>query len=137
MTHGGQQMMAIRAMLTALSAGHQGQGPAPSAGITAPTGVEVTDLSDTGAALAWAPVPGATAYRVYRATRPEGPFVLAGSVSGPSFGDSGLMPKTDYLWQVSMLSGSAESSHAAIITGHTHATPASCTDPGNCPLSPN
>jgi poly(3-hydroxybutyrate) depolymerase len=63
--------------------------------------------------------------------------VLAGSVSGPSFGDSGLRPKTDYLWQVSMLSGSAESSHAAIITGHTHATPASCTDPGNCPLSPN
>jgi hypothetical protein len=133
MTHSGQQMAAIRAMLIALTAGHkippEVQQPAS---VTEPARIEVIDVSDTAVALAWTTVPDATAYRVYRAALPQGPFTLAGSVSGPSFSDSGLMPKTDYYWQVSAVGGSTESPHVVTIVSSTRATPGPCPDPGTC-----
>ena len=134
MTKTGQQMAAIRAMLTALTAGFQPVAPTPAAGAIAPEGLEATDASDKAAALVWRAVPGATAYRVYRATQLEGPFALAGSVAGPSFGDSGLMPDRDYYWQVSAIVGATESPRPTTVAAHTVPTPPPCATPGTCPV---
>ena len=132
MTKTGSQMAAIRGMLTAVTGGFQPAPAAPAAGAVAPEGLIVSDVSDTAAALAWQSVPGATAYHVYRATQLQGPFALAGSVAGPSFGDSGLTPDRDYYWQVSATVGSAESPRPTTVAQHTFVTPPPCTDPGNC-----
>jgi poly(3-hydroxybutyrate) depolymerase len=132
MTHDGQQIAAIRAMLAALTAGYRPQAiPVPTKAV-APTDLEVTDVSDTAAALAWTAVPGAGVYRVYRSSGGDSPFALIGSVAGPSFGDSGLTPSSDYLWQVRAVVDGTESNASQIVSHRTRATPALCIDPGTC-----
>jgi hypothetical protein len=59
----------------------------------------VTDTSDTGAALAWSPIGGASVYRVWRAG-PDDAFDPVGNVAGPSYGDSGLTSQSLYRWRV-------------------------------------
>jgi poly(3-hydroxybutyrate) depolymerase len=93
----------------------------------------VTDTADTSAALAWAPVGGATAYRVWRAGA-GGVFAAVGSVAGPSFGDSGLMPQTSYRWRVSAMVNGVEGPASAEAAAATRATPAPCDNPGSCPV---
>jgi poly(3-hydroxybutyrate) depolymerase len=132
MTHDGQQMAAIKAMLTALTAGHQPPAPTPRGEAVAPAGVQVTDVSDRAAALTWMAVLGADTYRVYRRAGKDGPFALVGSVAGPSFGDSGLTPSTDYVWRVSATVGGTESDYSQVVTRRTRTTPEPCTDPGTC-----
>lgn len=53
MTQTGSQMAAIRGMLTAVTGAFQPVLPASSAGVVAPGGLIVSDLSDRAAALAW------------------------------------------------------------------------------------
>jgi hypothetical protein len=132
MTHDGQQMAAIKAMLNALTAGYHPQPRSAPAGAIAPVGLEVTDVSDTAASLAWMAVLGGGDYRVYRSTGKGGPFAPVGNVAGPSFADSGLMPSTDYAWQVSAVVGGVESKPSNVVARRTRAVPAPCTDPGNC-----
>jgi poly(3-hydroxybutyrate) depolymerase len=132
MTKTGSQMAAIKAMWTAVTRGFQPVAAASPAGTAVPEGLSVSDVSDKEADLVWLPVPGATTYRVYRSTQAQGPFALAGSVAGPSFGDSALTPDRDYYWQVSAVVGGHESPHPTMVTQHTFATPPPCATPGKC-----
>jgi poly(3-hydroxybutyrate) depolymerase len=132
-TKSGPQILALTAMLDALTAGAAAPPEPGAAPGGAPGALAVTDTSDTMAALAWAPVAGATAYRVWRAPN-AGAFALAGTVAGPSFGDSGLAPQTAYRWRVTAILGSGEGPPSAIRAATTRASPAPCDDPGSCPL---
>src|SRR6202008_989337 len=93
----GKQIGSIKAMLDALTANAATVTNTTPASGTVPTSLVVTDTSDTGAALAWAQVPGAERYRVARADA-NGVFAPAGTVTGPSFGDGGLTPQSSYRW---------------------------------------
>jgi hypothetical protein len=137
MTRTSSQMAAIRGMLTAITRGFQPTTPAPASGAVAPDGLVVSDVSDKAADLAWHAVTGVSTYRVYRATQLQGPFALAGSVAGPSFGDSGLTPARDDYWQVSSVVGTAESPRPTTVAQHTVKTPPPCANPGNCPVIPH
>jgi hypothetical protein len=65
-TKSGRQIMAIKTMLDALTAGSRpSAAPQPAPGV-APPALAVIDTSDTAAALVWAPVAGAERYNVAR-----------------------------------------------------------------------
>ncbi|MHB8470214.1 MAG: carbohydrate binding domain-containing protein, partial [Gaiellaceae bacterium] len=83
--------------------------PAPSAGITA------TALDSAHVALAWAPVAGATSYRVSRGG------LVVGATTAASFTDTLLWPRTAYAYSVAAL-GSGGGVVATLTGGAT--TPA-------------
>jgi hypothetical protein len=134
-TKSGSQIRAIKAMLDALT--KDATPPADSAvsSATAPDGLTVLDTSESGADLAWYPVPGATIYRVSRAAS-DGSFQKVGDVFGPSFADSGLTPQSSYRWHVSTVINGVEGTPSAQTTATTRAAPAPCDEPGRCPISP-
>jgi poly(3-hydroxybutyrate) depolymerase len=133
-TKSGAQIRAIKAMLDALTAAAAPVAtPAIARGV-APDALTVVDTSDTGAALAWAPVEGATTYRIWRAA-PDGAFGPVGRVVGPSFGDTDLMPRSSYHWRVSAVVDGVEGPASAVATARTRPTPEPCENPGTCPTS--
>ena len=134
-TKSGPQIMAIKAMLDALTAGATPAIPAVAAPATAPAGLAVIDTSDTSADLAWTPSAGATTYRVQRATA-DGAFTVVGDVTGFSFGDSGLKPQTSYRWHVSVVVNGVQGAPSLDAQATTRATPPPCDTPGSCPVNP-
>jgi hypothetical protein len=134
-TKSGSQIRTIKAMLDALTAGAVPATITAAAPGVAPNSLTVTDTSDTGAALAWAPVGGATAYRVSRAEA-NGAFAPVGEVAGPSFGDSGLIPQSSYRWRVSAIVNGVEGPTSAEAAATTRPTPEPCHIPGSCRLTP-
>jgi hypothetical protein len=122
-TKSGPQIMAIKAMLDALTAGATPAIPALATSASAPTGLAVIDTSDTSADLAWTPSAGATTYRVQRATA-DVAFTVVGDVAGFSFADSGLKPQTSYRWHVSVVVNGMEGPPSIDIDATTRATPA-------------
>lgn len=134
-TKSGAQIRTIKAMLDALTASAVPAivaGPAPA---VAPERLVVIDTTDTSAALAWAPQSGVTAYRIFRAGV-DGPFAAVGDVTGPSFADSGLAPRTAYRWRVSTIVNGTEGPASGEVTATTRAAPAPCRKPGTCPIAP-
>ncbi len=133
-TKGGRQIAAIKAMLDAVTAGATVMAsPVVAAVAGPPADLAVTDVSDTAAALAWRPVPGADSYRIERAGA-DGMFSLAGvSQSGPSYGDFGLTPDTSYAWRVTPISGGVAGPASAAVAAATRPPAAVCTAPGTCP----
>ena len=132
-TKSGPQIRTIKAMLDALTSGAQPPTTTAAAPGVAPDGLIVFDTSDTGAALAWHPVGGATAYRVWRAGA-DGTFALVGSVEGPSFSDSGLTPQSSYRWRVSAVVEGIHGPTSAEVVATTRPTPERCDAPGTCPI---
>jgi len=131
-TKGGRQIHAIKAMLDALA---QGKPSPPTAwAAAAPQGLTEIDAAATAIDLAWRPTPGATGYRVERASG-SGDFAPLGTVTGPTFGDSGLPPASTYHYHVVALHGTDESQPSAEITAATIAAPPPCAEPGNCPVA--
>jgi poly(3-hydroxybutyrate) depolymerase len=132
-TKAGSQIKVIKAMLDALTA----RATPLTVGATAPASAQialtVVDTSDTAADLAWIPIAGAVAYRISRAGA-DGQFAAVGDVVGPSFGDSGLTPKSTYRWRVSAIVGGIEGPASTEATATTRATPAPCDTPGSCPI---
>jgi poly(3-hydroxybutyrate) depolymerase len=129
----GSQIKTIKAMLDALTARAT---PAPAVATApgaAPTALSVVDTSDTAADLAWTPTAGTTAYRISRAGA-DGQFSAVGDVAGPSFGDSGLTPKSTFRWRVSALVNGVEGPASNEATATTRPTPAPCDTPGSCPI---
>jgi hypothetical protein len=100
----------------------------------APEGLTAIDTSDTGVDLAWYPVMGATTYRVSRAAV-DGTFQRIGDVIGPSFGDSGLTPQSNYRWHVSAIVNGVEGPVSADAIASTRAAPPACNTPGSCPIN--
>jgi poly(3-hydroxybutyrate) depolymerase len=132
-TKSGKQISTIKRMLDALTAGAMPAAAAAAAPGLAPAALTVTDTSDTGAALAWSPVDGASAYRVQRAAG-QGAFAPVGDVAGPSYGDSGLTPRALYRWRVSATMGGVEGPPSAETAATTRPTPPPCDTPGTCPV---
>jgi poly(3-hydroxybutyrate) depolymerase len=122
-TKSGPQIMAIKAMLDALTAGATPPIPVVAAPTAVPAGLAVIDTSDTSADLAWTPSAGITTYRIQRATA-DGAFTVVGDVAGFSFADSGLKPQTSYRWHVSGVVNSVEGAPSADISATMRATPA-------------
>jgi len=130
----GRQITAIRAMLDRLT-GAQVQSPAaPRTNPIAPSGVAVNDVADSGAAIAWRRVAGATAYTVYRAAGADPNFVPLGSVSALSFGDMSLRSNTSYDYRVTATANSSEGPASAVVTAITRPVPPRCNQLGNCPI---
>ena len=134
-TKSGPQIMAIKAMLDALTAGATPAIPAVASPASAPAGLTVIDTSDTSADLAWTPSTGATAYRIQRAAA-DGPFAAVGDIAGFSFGDTGLKPQTSYRWHVSAVVNGVEGAPSLDVQATSRATPAPCDTPGTCPVNP-
>ncbi len=131
-TKSGAQIRTIKAMLDALTTGATpAAAAAPSA---APDALKVIDTSDTSADLAWTPLETTTAYRVFRAGA-DGPFAAVADVSGPSFADSGLTPRTAYRWRVSPIVNGTEGPTSSEAPATTRAAPAPCQNPGSCPVA--
>jgi poly(3-hydroxybutyrate) depolymerase len=131
-TKSGPQIRTIKAMLDALTAGEKAVTAAAAPAALADA-LAVIDSSDTSADIAWAPVKGATSYRVSRASV-DGPFTVVGDVTGPSFGDARLAPKSTYRWRVSAVVDGVEGPASNEVRGATRATPAPCDNPGSCPI---
>ncbi|WAC18300.1 fibronectin type III domain-containing protein [Luteolibacter sp. SL250] len=81
--------------------------PGAPAGLTA-------NARDTGAALTWETVAGATRYKVKRSTNPGGPYLtLDSNVTGLDFADTGLTAGTTYHYVVSAMNAVGEGNHSA------------------------
>jgi poly(3-hydroxybutyrate) depolymerase len=133
-TKAGAQIMAIKAMLDALTTPNAPVVSPPSVSGPAPDSVTITDLSDTGADLVWKAVQGATAYRISRAGE-DGVFVAIGDVAEPGFGDAGLAARSSYRWHVATLMNGVEGTPSPDVVATTRATPV-CTTPGECAVAP-
>jgi hypothetical protein len=81
----------------------------PPGGLTATAG-------DGKVALQWNAFPGATSYKVKRASASGGPYTPVATVTGTSFTDSKLTNGTTYYYVVSMTSGGAESPDSAPVS---------------------
>jgi hypothetical protein len=81
----------------------------PPGGLTATAG-------DGKVALQWNAFPGATSYKVKRASASGGPYATVATVTGTSFTDSKLTNGTTYYYVVSMTSGGAESPDSAPVS---------------------
>jgi poly(3-hydroxybutyrate) depolymerase len=133
-TKSGSQIRAIKAMLDSLTAHPTLKTPTPIGVTVAPTGLAVIDTSDTGAALVWTRVEGATTYRIQRAAE-DGVLTAIGDLMGPSFADVGLAPKSTYRWRVSAVVNGVEGPPSIEISATTRLTPLPCENPGTCPVS--
>jgi hypothetical protein len=128
----GRQITTIKAMLDRLTGGHFRSPAAPASG--ARFGIVVNDVSNTGAAIAWAAAAGAQSYTVNRASGGDS-FTPIGSVSGQSFGDLNLSPATPYRYKVTVsLSGGTEGPSSPVETATTLPAPPRCDAPGSCPV---
>jgi poly(3-hydroxybutyrate) depolymerase len=132
-TKSGAQIRTIKAMVDSLTAGVMPVAIAAATSAGTPAGLTVTDTSDTGAALAWSPVDGASAYRVQRAAG-QGAFTPVGEVAGPSYGDAGLTPQAPYRWRISAIMGGVEEPPSADAVATTRPTSPRCDNPGSCPV---
>ena len=83
--------------------------PAAPAGLTATAG-------DGQVALAWSAVPGATGYRIKRATVSGGPYTDIGSTVAPSYSDASLNNGTTYFYIVTTARNVSESVNSAQIS---------------------
>jgi hypothetical protein len=81
-----------------------------------PPGGLAATAGDGKVALQWNAFPGATSYKVKRASASGGPYVSVGTVTRTSFTDSKVANGTTYYYVVSMTSGGAESSDSAPVS---------------------
>ena len=124
-TKSGAQIMAIKAMLDALTAAAMPvPAAAPGAPGVAPERLIVGEhLRITVRRMAWSPVPGRDRAIAFGAPGPAPCSLLPAPSRAPSFGDSGLMPQSPYRWRVSAIVGGVESPASADAAGTTRSTP--------------
>jgi MYXO-CTERM domain-containing protein len=97
----GVQMTAIMGMVDKIVSGHTGGAPA------APTHLAVTGTTSSSVSLSWSPSAGATSYTLYRNS------LSTASGAATSFTDTGLVPSTTYMYQVTASNGSGESAKSS------------------------
>ena len=132
----GRQIATIKAMLDRVTSGHAPNRPS---NMTAPTGLIVNDVSDTGIAVAWGPLAHAQQYTLARADGVDSDFTPIGSVAQPpSFGDMGLRPATPYRYRVTVkLNDGTETPISPTLTAKTLSVPTRCDtpDPLHCAVN--
>lgn len=84
----GPQLLATKRMVDRITAGY--------APVAAPANVSATRISASSVALAWAPVAGATGYRVYR----DGGALAAGPLADAQYVDKNLARDASYTYTV-------------------------------------
>ncbi len=67
---------------------------------TTPVAVKAVSASYTSVKVTWNAVPGASGYQVYSATSSAGPWALKGTVTTPSFSNTGLVTGKTYYYKV-------------------------------------
>jgi hypothetical protein len=87
-------------------------------GLTAPTNIQVTALSQTSLRVTWGAVSGATGYRVERAPQ-GGNFASVGTPTEPTFDDTGLSANTTYRYRVAATAAGDQSSFSSEANGTT------------------
>lgn len=86
----------------------------------APTGLTATASSSSRISLRWDAVPGATGYRVKRATRPTGPFfTITSGLNATTFSNSALASGATYYYIVSSEFGESTSPDSAAVQATT------------------
>jgi hypothetical protein len=124
----GQQISAIRKMIDRLASGppHTGN---PSDTFGPPQNFRVSDSTPTSLAMNWQTNSAASGFNIFRSTTKSGSYtkINSSAVSGSSFVDRGLTPKTTYYYKVSALDGSNQESAQ---TGPAHKKTAS--NPKTC-----
>ncbi|MFL5255556.1 MAG: hypothetical protein ACJ8AI_22195 [Rhodopila sp.] len=130
LTKDGPQIAALRKMIDRLTSG--AKSPEAAVAAAAKPVLIANDFADKAIALAWTAVPGALHYEVLRAgpggTDPKG----IATVSGLSFGDSGLKPRTAYRYQVRPVLADGPGPFIGSVTQQTRAAVPKCTEPGIC-----
>ena len=73
--------------------------------------------------LTWNAVPGATSYKVYRATSKSGTYSLLGTVTTTSYTNTGAKEGTTYYYKVKAVNGAGESAYSNVVSGKVVVTP--------------
>ena len=73
--------------------------------------------------LTWNAVPGATSYKVYRATSQNGTYSLLGTVTATSYTNTGAKEGTTYYYKVKAANGAGESAYSNVVSGKVVVTP--------------
>ena len=73
--------------------------------------------------LTWNAVPGATSYKVYRATSKSGTYSLLGTVTTTSYTNTGAKEGTTYYYKVKAANGACESAYSNVVSGKVVVTP--------------
>ena len=73
--------------------------------------------------LTWNAVPGATSYKVYRATSKSGTYSLLGTVTATSYTNNGAKEGTTYYYKVKAANGAGESAYSNVVSGKVVVTP--------------
>ena len=73
--------------------------------------------------LTWNAVPGATSYKVYRATSKSGTYSLLGTVTATSYTNTGAKEGTTYYYKVKAANGAGESAYSNVVSGKVVVTP--------------
>ena len=73
--------------------------------------------------LTWNAVPGATSYKVYRATSQSGTYSLLGTVTTTSYTNTGAKEGTTYYYKVKAANGAGESAYSNVVSGKVVVTP--------------
>jgi hypothetical protein len=118
----GTQMAAIKAMVDHVASG-SGSGGGGGSALPAPTGVTLSNATNSSMQIAWNAVSGAAGYNVYR----NGSKVNGSPVTGTSYTDSGLAAGTTYSWTVAAVDSSGNEGAASTpVSGSTTGTAATC-----------
>ena len=75
---------------------------------TTPTGVKAASGSYSSVKVSWNAVPGAAGYQVYRSISSTGTYTLAGTASGTSFTNTGLVTGQYYYYKVRSYTGATK-----------------------------
>jgi hypothetical protein len=132
LTKDGPQILAMKKMIDRLTSGAK---PFDAVAAVAHPALLVTDVSDTAIALAWTAMPGAVRYEVLRTgpgeTDPRG----VATVTGLSFGDSSLKPKTSYGYEVRASLADGSGASVGAVMSQTRVAVPKCVEPGTCRAS--
>ena len=84
---------------------------------TTPAAVKAASASYTSVKVTWSAVPGAAGYQVYSATSSAGPWTLKGTVTTPSFTNTGLVTGKSYYYKVrSYNAAKVYSAYSAVVS---------------------
>ena len=72
--------------------------------------------------LTWNAVPGATSYKVYRATSQNGTYSLLGTVTATNYTNTGAKAGTIYWYKVKAVNSAGESPYSNIVSGQATVT---------------